>query len=567
MDTSHLDQEMETLVANKKRWAKLPIADKIGFLDSIRERTAEQARSWVEDAVVAKQLEMDHHLAGEEWTSGPFSVLSVTKDLRRTLVRLAEGTPVLEGHTVHSAPSGRVSVDIFPATLDDKLLFSGVTAEVRMKEGVTPANLDETIATFYRDPEPDGDVSVVLAAGNIASIAVLDVIHAMFNEGKVAILKMNPVNDYLGSHFEAIFADLVAEGFVRFAYGGSDIGAYLTGHELADSIHLTGSAQTYEAIVFGPGEDGRVNKAKGIRINDKPVGAELGGAGPVIVVPGAWSKADLRHQAESIVSMKMHNSGFNCVAAQVVVMPSDWDLSAALVDEIRALLEEIDIRAPYYPGAIDRIEALADGAKDVEVYGTDHSVYLLPDVDPEIEDAAPFSTEVFGPALAIVHLPSPDVPTYLINATRFANDRLAGTLGANIIIDGRTQGRYSGAVEQALTDLEYGTIAINTWTGAAYFLSACAWGAYPGHTPEDIGSGVGVVHNTLMFGQPEKSIVWGPFATAPRSFLKGERHVSPKLVYFVTNRNAHEIGERLVDYSASASKSDLARVAMAALKG
>ena len=566
MDTAYLDREMQTLAENKKRWATLPINEKIAFLDSIRERTVEQARVWVEDAVKAKKLRMDHHLAGEEWTSGPFSVLSVTSDLRRTLVRLAEGVPVLDGYDVRQAESGQVAVDVFPASLDDRLLFSGVTAEVRMRPDVTLENLDDTVATFYRDPDPPGDVSVVLAAGNIASIAVLDVVYAMFNEGKVAILKMNPVNDYLGQHFEEIFADLADEGFVRFAYGGADVGAHLTSHPLADSVHITGSAATYEAIVFGPGAVGQENKAKGLKVNTKPIGAELGGVGPVIVVPGDWTKADLRHQAESIVSMKMHNSGFNCVAAQVLVMPRGWEHGDALLDEIRALLDEIDVRDPYYPGAVARIEAMAEGGHDVEVYGGEHSVYLLPDVDPDGE-SGPFTTEVFGPALAVVHLAAPDVPSYLINATQFANERLAGTLGANVIIDRSTRKKHAAAFERTLSGLEYGTIAVNTWTGAAYFLSACAWGAFPGHTPEDIGSGVGVVHNTLMFDKAEKSIVWGPFASAPRSFLKGERHVSPKLVYFVTNRNAHEIGERLIDYSATESKADLAKVAVAALKG
>ena len=216
---------------------------------------------------------------------------------------------------------------------------------------------------------------------------------------------------------------------------------------------------------------------------------------------------------------------------------------------------------------MDRVEALAEGAKDVEVYGGEHSVYLLPDVDPDAEDVESFSTEVFGPALAVVHLPAPDVPSYLINASRFANERLAGSLGINLIVDRRVQRKLAGALDMAIANLEYGTIAINTWTGAAYFLSACAWGAFPGHTPESIGSGVGVVHNTLMFGKPQKSVVWGPFASAPRSFLKGERHLSPKLVYFVTNRNAHQIGELLIDYSASESNADLAKVALAALRG
>ena len=143
MDVAHLDHQMQTLAENKKRWATLPVAEKIAYLDSIRARTVEHARAWVEDAVKAKQLMMDHHLAGEEWTSGPFSVLSVTSDLRRTLVRLADGTPVLDGHAVRVTPAGQVAVDVYPTTLDDRLLFSGVTAEVRMREGVTLDNLED----------------------------------------------------------------------------------------------------------------------------------------------------------------------------------------------------------------------------------------------------------------------------------------------------------------------------------------------------------------------------------------------------------------------------------------
>ena len=215
---------MATLRAAKQRWARLPIADKIGYLDSIRDHTIRVARSWTEDAVEAKGLAMEHPLAGEEWTGGPYSVLSIIQDLRTTLTRLAEGVPVLDGYTVRSLPSGQVTVDVFPSLAHDRILFSGMSAEVRMQRDVTIDTLEQTVATFYAREEPEGDVAVVLAAGNIASIAALDVVYALFNEGKVAMLKMNPVNDYLGRHFEEIFADLVEDGYVRFAYGGADVG-------------------------------------------------------------------------------------------------------------------------------------------------------------------------------------------------------------------------------------------------------------------------------------------------------------------------------------------------------
>ena len=566
MDTTHIDADMATLTAKKQEWARLPISRKIEYLDAIKAHTVEIARTWVEDAVKAKGLAMESPLAGEEWTSGPFSVLSVIQDLRRTLVRLDSGIDPLDGYTVRETDSGQVVVDVFPYTADDRLLFSGITGEVRMRRDVTLDNLSEHVAAFYKEADPAGDLSVVLAAGNIASIAVLDVVYAMFNEGKVAMLKMNPVNDYLGVHFERIFEDLVADGYVRFAYGGADVGAYLTDHPEADSIHITGSAATYEAIVYGVGEEGHANKEADRRINTRPVGAELGGVGPVIVVPGKWSKADIAYQAEHIVSMRMHNSGFNCVAGQVLVLPKGWDQAEELLDAIRATMAAIEDRPPYYPGTLDRLEAVTDRHTTVEAFGRDHTRYLIQDLDADAADHM-FDKELFGPALGVTWLPATDVTSYLIKAVRFANERLVGTLGAQFIIDPKTMRKHRRALDRALDDLEYGTIAVNAWTGAAYFLSAVAWGAYPGHTPQDIGSGVGVVHNTLMFDASEKSIVFGPFAPSPRSFPKGELHASPKLVYFVTNKQAHTIGERLIDYSDTESKADLAKVASAALRG
>jgi aldehyde dehydrogenase (NAD(P)+) len=567
MDRARIDAEMAVLAANKKTWATLPISRKIRYLDSIKSHTVRVARPWVVDAVKAKGLSMDAPIAGEEWTGGPYSVLSIIQDLRSTLVRLEGGVPVLDGYKVRELPTGQVTVDVFPRTSHDRLLFSGITGEVRMQPDVTVDNLEDTVATFYREVDPPGAVSIVLAAGNIASIAVLDVVYAMFNEGKVAMLKMNPVNDYLGTHFEEILADLIADGFVRLVYGGADVGSYLTSHPLADTIHITGSATTYEAIVFGTGDEGRRNKEQMTVVNPRPIGAELGGVGPVIVVPGRWSKRDIRFQAEHIVTMKMHNSGFNCVAAQVLVLPDGWDQRDELLDEIRAVLAEIDDRPPYYPGAEERCDRLACVSSRVEVFGDSHDRFLLLEIDPDDTDHPAFRSEVFGPALAVTALPCPDVPSYLIKAVRFANDRLAGTLGAVLLIDPRTRRRHRAALERALDDLEYGTIGVNAWTGAAYFLSAVAWGAYPGHTPDDIGSGVGVVHNVLMFDRPQKSIVRAPFAPAHRGFLRGEFHLGPKMVYFVTNKQAHNIGFELIAYSDEESMAAIAKVASVAIRG
>ncbi len=45
-------------------------------------------------------------------------------------------------------------------------------------------------------------------------------------------------------------------GFVEIVYGGGDVGALLCQNPVVASVHLTGSAATFDAIVWGS------NKAK-----------------------------------------------------------------------------------------------------------------------------------------------------------------------------------------------------------------------------------------------------------------------------------------------------------------
>jgi acyl-CoA reductase-like NAD-dependent aldehyde dehydrogenase len=130
-----------------------------------------------------------------------------------------------------------------------------------------------------------GKVALVLGAGNIASIAPLDVLYKLIAEGQVCLLKMNPVNDYLGPFLEEAFRSLIAQGFVRIAYGGADVGAWLANHALVEEIHITGSARTHDAIVFGGGSEGAARKAKDEPVNRRRVTSELGNVSPTIVVP------------------------------------------------------------------------------------------------------------------------------------------------------------------------------------------------------------------------------------------------------------------------------------------
>lgn len=529
-----LDRSLRTLAGRKDAWARLPVGTKIRYLEAVRENTHALAPEWVRAALAAKRIAPDSPLAGEEWLSGPYAILYALNRYIKTLREiLAHGSPQLPRNAVRTDENGRVVVRVFPASPYDRLLYAGITADVYMLRGVTEDRLAESMASFYKRREPHGHVALVLSAGNIAAIAPLDALYKFIAEGAVCIVKLNPVNEYLGSILERAFEPFVSSGYLRFAYGSAGVGDYLCRHDLVESIHLTGSERTHEAV-----------RAAVAHLN-KRLTSELGNVSPTIVLPGNWSARDFRFQAQNIVTQKLHNAGFNCIASQVLVMPRDWSGTPKLLEAISELLCSLTPRYPYYPGARERTEAAIDGRDNVAGFFR---------ADAANPDDPAFTAEAFGAAFAHVELPG-DSETYLRTAVHFANTRLRGTLGANLIVDPATQRKLRSEIAAATSELDYGCIGINAWTGVGFFLAETPWGAAAGHALDDVQSGIGAVHNSYLFERSEKSVIRAPF----RPF--------PKPPWFVTNRAAARVGKRLCDFEANPTPLGAAKVAAAALGG
>ncbi len=546
-----IDRALEQLASGKTEWASLSVDRKLQYLESLRAGVAHYADVWVEAALDGKRIPRDSPLAGEEWISGPYAVLLAIQAIKKTLEAVSSGADPLAGTSIRTRVGGQVVVRVYPGDIFDRVLLNGYRAEVWMQDGVTPANVRDHMASFYKRSNPVGQVGLILGAGNISSIPLLDVLTKMFNEGQVAVVKMNPINDYLGVIFEQISADLINDGFLRFVYGGGDVGAYLTNHELVDTLHMTGSADTYHQIVFGGGEAGADRRARNEPVMTKPFTSELGGVGPTFVVPGPWTDADLAYQAEHLATQKFHNAGFNCIASQVLVLPDGWAGSDRLVDELRRTIRSVPEREAFYPGADERQQAAVAKHLHAEILSSGPVPRtLITDVDHRGKDEYAFTTEFFGGVYATTKLGTRNPAEFVQAAVAFANDKLTGTLGAQFLIHPKTLQRLGPVLDDAIASLNYGNIGINSWTGVGYLLPTATWGAYPGHTHDDIGSGIGTVHNALMFDFPEKTVVHAPFHPFPRALWNGQFHLSPKPPWFVTHRRAHTVGKRLTRFAA-----------------
>jgi aldehyde dehydrogenase (NAD(P)+) len=535
-----LEADLSELRSRKDEWASVTLAERIRLLDGIIRRTDFAAARWVEASSTAKGFGSGSDLAGEEWLSGPYGVLVGAGALRKSLERLNRGLTTYKRSWVSAGPEGRAVVRVLPVEWWEPLLLSGYRLDMSMQPGVTPANLSDHTAELYRNPSRTGRVCGVLGAGNIASIPPLDVIYKLFAEGQVVALKLNPISDYLGPIYAEILADFIARGFVRVIYGGSEAGAAIVNSPYVDTVHITGSATSHDQIVYGTGPEAAERRRLGQPVLNKPITSELGGVSPFIVVPGPWSEADLRYQAEHFVTQKILNGGFNCVAAQVLVLAEGWGAADRFVRHVHEVFEELPARASYYPGSEARRLAVADHPSSVSM---DRSrVSHLRDLDPD-ESHRAFEEEFFTAAFASTRLAHAEPGAFLDAAIEFANERLDGTLSAVVIAHPRTIADLGPRFEQSIGRLRYGSVGVNVWTAFNFLQPRSSWGAYPGHTLADVGSGIGNVHNALLFDSPEKTVARGPFRPLGRSVLAGEFHLSPKPPWFVTSRTGRRTAE------------------------
>ncbi|MGW7368218.1 aldehyde dehydrogenase family protein [Streptomyces sp. NPDC054841] len=563
LDTSVLDRAVADLRTGAVSWSATPLTERIALLERLLPRVVCGAADLAAAGARAKGYAPDSPWAAEDWTGGPWALAQNAAALLHVLRRIATGKHPVGAEAVHER-RGRTRVDVFPATGWDRLLLNGFTAQVWMRPGTTADQVRDRAAGEYRGRPGGPAVALVLGAGNVAAITALDILHKLYAEGQVVVAKMNPVNAYLRPHFEHVFAEYIDRGWVRFVDGGAAEGGHLARHEGIDAIHVTGSDRTHDAIVWGTGEDAAQRRLDDRPLVDKPFSSELGGVSPCIVAPGPWSDSDFRFQAEHIVTSKMNNSGHNCIASQVLVVPRDWDGTERLLDEIRRVLRDLPERTDYYPGAQQRLAALLAAHPEAETHG-DGCRLLVPDITDH--DDVLITDEVFGSALGVVRLPGATTAEFLLHAVDFANDTLPGTLGATLIVHPRTERSDRAVVESAIAGLRYGTLGVNCWSGVGFLLGFTPWGAFPGHTRQDIGSGIGFVHNAFMLEDIEKTVLRAPFTPAPRGLVTGDPSLSPRPPYFVTNRTALTTVERVTRFTAAPSLRKLPAIFASALRG
>lgn len=556
-----IDLAVTQLREAAKSFATLTIDQRIELAKSMQQGYMQIAERSVHAGCKAKGIGIGAPEEAEEWATGPWGIVRQLRLICESLKAIRDKGDTSIGRVVRTV-AGNLAVNVFPNNAIDGMLFKDVTVDVHMLPHVTEFSLETERARFYKKPDHQGKVALVLGAGNIAAIGVMDVITKMFNEGKVCLLKMNPVNAYLGPYIEEAFKEAIKRHYLAVIYGGIEEGRHLVYHPAIDEIHLTGADKTHDQIVWGPpGAEREARIGRHEPLLKKAMSSELGNISPVIVVPGPYTDQEVAFQAEAIAAAMTMNASFFCNSAKMLVMPKGWEGSAKFMLAIQDACAKIEPRQAYYPGAEDRWNALVKGRSNVTHIGKPASGALpwsfIGGLDPEDENEIMFREECFCSVFGSVQLGSADPAAFLQTAVEFCNNKLWGTLNATLVVHPRTlkEAAANTAFEHAICKLRYGTVAVNTFPGISFVFASPPWGAYPGSALDDIQSGTGFVHNTLMLEGIEKAVIRAPLT------------VFPKPAFLPSHKTAQTVMRRIVVMEENARWAKVPGIVWAAMRG
>ena len=410
-----IDRNISKLRVNSTEFLNLDESTLVTMLEQTIENIKTISYYWATLSSEKKGI-LSKSKEGEEWIGGPFACIYAIQYFIETI----QNNDDLDQTKYDDSNK---SYKVFPTKNIEKLLFPFLEGEIRFGKNLNFDQINEYRGFANRFEKNEPKITLVLGAGNVSSIPVLDALFHMIAFKSVIYLKLNPVNDYLLPIFTQIFEPFITRGFMIITEGDMEASKYLTQHDGFQQTHLTGSNYTYENIVYGKTLTEKERSLKTYpKVNKKPITSELGNVTPIIVHPGNWTRSEIKHQAKKIVTAKLNNSGFNCIAAQVIVLPKDWKHTEKLKREIKFYLKKIGDTTSYYPGANENLNELIDTNNYEQINNlTCSTPFLVSDLDLEKQYG---NEEVWSTALYFKEIHYKSYENYASNAIEYVNNEL-----------------------------------------------------------------------------------------------------------------------------------------------
>ncbi|MCE9632230.1 MAG: hypothetical protein K8S94_16145 [Planctomycetia bacterium] len=453
-------------------------------------------------------------VVAEETATGPLATLRLLLITARAcgeIARFGTPRPAAPPRLVHrdgAADASCIGIDVIPEPwIADRAMFSGHHATVRCGN---PGGVDAFLRSWSeeaRDRPRRGGVAVVLGAGNVTGLAAGDCISQIFEHGRAVLLKLHPLHAPLEAVLRTALEPLVACGMLAIVVGGPDVVTEAIASPLITHVHLTGGQGAFDAVVWGGGGP-RADHASPVLT--KPITCELGGVTPWIIVPGRYTPAQLRYQSDVVAASIVNNTSFNCIATKCVITCRTWDQRGEFLALVARRLGSMPARPAWYPAATAAWECVTGRTPPAD--GTLPWTFRA-GLDPAREPHW-IDREWFVPVAVEAPLDASDMEAFCTRAMAFTR-RLPGSLAASVTAPGDLTPRDRQRVELLVEHLEYGTVAVNTWSALAYAFASVPWGGFPGATIANPQSGIGWVHDPLLLPLVHNSIVRAPLLVRP----------------------------------------------------
>ena len=540
-----IDRYITTLRTNSKEFNNISDLQLSSMLEEVISNIKEVAYFWSTICSDYKGTSKTP-AEGEEWLGGPFASVLATQYYIDTL----QSNDDLSLKFYNKEDN---SYKVFPNKFIEKLTIPFIDAKVYFNKSMSFDDINK-FRGFSKRYDIDPSITLVLGAGNYSSIPYLDVLYHLITRRSVILLKLNPVNDYLKPVFEKVFQNFIERGYLIVSTGNLNESKYMANHPGISHIHLTGSDKTFEDIVYGRQLNDNERKLKSLpKLNTKKITSELGNVTPFIIHPGNWTTSDIKYQARKIVTGKLNNNGFNCIAAQVVVLPDGWGQTDTLIKYIKFYMNKAKDRNAYYPESIERLNKLE---KDKSYERVNNLSCVTPHLTREIKAYNKYELdEVWSSALYFKRIEYSSPEDYSSRAINYCNKELWGNLGVSIIMKDHNRKLNSHILKNYIENLNYGTVVINEWAAIGYIIPQLPWGGFPGNKDNDIQSGQSIVHNSMLFESPLKGVVQTKFRIS--------RFIDPP--WFITNRKARRLFKNLTYFQITNSKINLLKLGFSAL--
>ena len=488
MTTEHLLAEESIDLLDAENWVNTPIHKRLNLLYQVRENIKTYGQELAES-----DTKMKNGLLGEDLFSQDESLVATVVPVASTLTacislyeELQKGK-MPEPIAVKKISDDLYDIQVFPQESKDKIMYADRKDFLRVKG--EPKQI--------RPTDKPASIIAVLGAGNYSS--ALEMVKAIFLENAVVVHKPHHLNEATDKIWAKIFQPLINEKAISFCR--ADQGQALTKDKRLSKIYFTGGAKTAKVIS---------------QTTNTELVSECGGNNPCIIVPGdkPWTSKEIEHQALQIVTMSKLNGGAVCGRPQTLVTCKNWAQRDEFLKAIRnAIKNETPAAGSYYPGSKDVANAFLHNHSNAEIIQPENGKYKNADyifINSLSEDDFAVKNEAFCQILSEVTLDTPaNAKAFLPNAVDFANNKLLGTLGSCIIIDEHTQKSHESTLNQAITDMKYGGIAINTMPPFIFLNPYLTWGG--NEEGSDLVSGRGHFGNLLCFENIEKSIIYADF--------------------------------------------------------